>query len=554
MIRSAHIRPIGLRPRTRVPASGPPRRGPLARASATALRMRWTAFIAAWIWMGAAVAVAGDPGAAPADALELTLDRAIEIALTDSYRIRTLRENLRWAERNLWAARAGFRTYARSSFYMPVYDEGTRLIEVAEGNPVAKDFRSLQVRGVLDLVQPLPWIPWGGGELTFRSEAYQLNSWTPAPYDPDVELRSNKFYTSLRMIVEKPLFTINNLQLNLRRALLSFDRQTRVFKRSELDLVYQVTQSFYQLYRTAEEVRISREQLERQESIFATTEAKFRAGLIAEVDAMQAEVEVIQSRNQLEQAEGAFQERAAALKQLIGLPLDAALRVYDEMDPASVSVDPERAVAIALRQRSELAEKQIDISERQISIEQVDARSSIKGNLRAYYDFSGYSDPDLVWGTSTDALFESSWEEAARTPNRGVTFELEVPVWDWGQNDAQVEAERARLRQDELELEDLRRGIELEVRDVVRRLRETWSRVAMLRKSTDVSRRSFEINLQRFENGDITSTELARASEQLSQSNLAYLAAFIEYKLALADLRRKTLYDFQAGASLVEAP
>ncbi len=488
---------------------------------------------------------------APGEVIELTVDRAIEIALTDSYRIQSLRENLRWAEHNLWAARAGFRTYARSSFYVPVYDEGTRLIEVAEGNPVAKDFRSLQVRGVLDLVQPLPWIPWGGGELTFRSEAYQLNSWTPATYDPDVELRSNKFYTSLRMIVEKPLFTINNLALSLRRALLAYDRQTRVFKRSELDLVYQVTQSFYQLYRSDEQVRISREQLERQESIYATTEAKFRAGLIAEVDAMQAEVEVIQSRNELEQAEGTYRERAAALKELIGLPFDTTVRVYDEVAPTAVSVDAGRAVAIALEQRSELVEKQIDITEQEIAIEQVDARSSIKGNLRAYYDFSGYSDPDLVWGTSSEDLFESSWEEASRTPNRGVTFELEVPVWDWGQNDAQVEAERARLRQDLLELEELRRGIRLEVENVVRRMRETWNRVSMLSQSTEVSRRSFEINLQRFENGDITSTELARASEQLSQSNLSYLAALIEYKLALADLRRKTLYDFESGRSLI---
>lgn len=500
--------------------------------------------------------LAAHPGAASpgssSRAIDLTLEQAIDIALSDSYRIQVLRENLRWAELNLWAARAGFRTYAQSRLYLPVYDEGTRLIDVPDGNPVAKDFRSLQVKGVLDLIQPLPWIPLGGGELTFRSEAYQLNSWTPATYDPDIELRSNKFYTSLRMIIDKPLFTINSLELGLRRAQLTYQRQTRVYKRSELDLIYQVTQSFYQLYRSTEEAKISRDQLERQEAIFRTTEAKFRAGLIAEVDAMQAEVEVIQSRNEVEQSAGALQELAGALKQLIGLPQDVAVRVFDEMATQPLDVDPDSAVAIALRHRSELVEKEIDIAEQRIAIDQVDARTSIKGNLRAYYDFSGYSDPDLAWGTSTADLFSSSWDELSRTPNRGVTFELEVPVWDWGRNDAEVEAERARLRQDLMNLEDLRRSIALEVRDVVRRTRETWNRVEMLSKSKEVSRRSFEINLQRFENGDITSTELARATEQLGQSNLSYLAAFIEYKLALADLRRKTLYDFETGRALID--
>jgi outer membrane protein TolC len=147
---------------------------------------------------------------------------------------------------------------------------------------------------------------------------------------------------------------------------------------------------------------------------------------------------------------------------------------------------------------------------------------------------------------------ESSWDVLKRTPNLGVTFNLEIPIWDWGRNKAQVDAATANLLQDELEMENLLLTIEREVRDVVRGVYQAFDRVQMLAKSKDVSEKSFDISLQRFANGDITLTELARASDQLNTARLSYLSAYNDYKLALADLRRKTLFDFENNRSLID--
>ena len=482
----------------------------------------------------------------------LNLDQSIDIALHKSYSIKSLKESVIWAERNLWAAKAGYRTYAKSSLYFPAYDEGFKLVDVVGGTPVPVKYGSFQMRGVLDLIQPMPWLPLGGGNLTFRSEAYRLNSWTPSTMDPNVLIKTNRFYTSLSLIVNKPLFTINNLKLGLKQAELSYERQSRVFKRSELDLVYRVTNAFYQLYRLSQEVEINKDKVARQEEIYRTTKNKFEAGLIAEVDAMQAEVELTQCQNDLKQSEGNLKKGEAAFKQLIGLPLDTKIKVITDLEVKPVHIDVEKAVALALKNRSELVEKQIDIEEQKINIKQIDARVSIKGSLTGYYNFSGFSDPTMPWGSPTADLFRSSWNVLKQTPNRGLTFTLEIPIWDWGQNKAQVEAAKANLKRAELSLQDTKTTIEREVRDVVRTVYEAYDRVQMLAKSKEVSQKSFEISLQRFANGDITSTELARASDQLNQAKLSYLAAYNDYKLALADLKRKTLYDFEKGKSLVE--
>ncbi|MCJ7813552.1 TolC family protein, partial [bacterium] len=374
------------------------------------------------------------------DSLVLTLDEAIDIALKQSYSIKNLEQSVVSAERNLWAAKAGYRTNIQSSIYAPAYDEGFKLVETDIGNPVAKQYGSFQVRGVLDITQPMPWLPFGGGDLTFRSEAYQLNSWTPRPtaMNPDALDKSNQVYTSLSIIISKPLFTINETALALKQAELNYERQSKTFKRSELDLVYNITNSFFQLYRAIEQYKINKENVDRQDNIYRTTKNKFDAGLIAEVDAMQAEVDLYQFQNDLKTSEGRLEEQEASFKQLIGIPLDVNISVVTELELKPVVVDVEKAVGLALQNRSEIVEQEIAIENQKISIQQTDARVSINGSLNGYYRFSGFSDRGMSWGTPTGDLFESSWNVLKQTPNRGITFTLTIPIFDWGRNKAQV--------------------------------------------------------------------------------------------------------------------
>ncbi len=482
----------------------------------------------------------------------LTLDKAISVALDKSYDIKTLEKLVEQAEQQLIAARAQYRTNINLNFFAPQYDEGYKLIERVEGNPVPKQQGSFQVRGVLDITQPMPWIPFGGGYLILQGEAYQLNSWSPMFNNPDEYDKSNRFFNKISLIVNKPLFTINDVALELRQARLNYRKQKKIFTRSELNLIYRITQQYFILYRTIQEVKINQEGVVRQQNIHETTKKKFQSGLIAEVDAMQAEVDLIQARNSLKSSQGRMEEQLASFKQLIGLPLDKKIDLTAELEVERIDINIEKAISYAMKNRSEIVEKEIDIENQQINIQQTDARVSAKGSLRGYYQLSGFSEDKLPWGTSTVDLIESSWEVLKQTPNRGITFNLEIPLWDWGRNRAQVKAAEIMLERNRMELEEQYITIEREVKDVIRSYYEAYDRVKMLEKSKEVSQRSFEINLERFENGDITTTELARVSEQLNNSLLSYLEAYNQYKLALADLRRKTLYDFEKNQSLAQ--
>jgi outer membrane protein TolC len=74
----------------------------------------------------------------------------------------------------------------------------------------------------------------------------------------------------------------------------------------------------------------------------------------------------------------------------------------------------------------------------------------------------------------------------------------------------------------------------------------------LLEKNEKIAERSFDISNARFSNGDINSEELALDRKRFNTSKLSFLSAYIDYKLNLLDLKRKTFYDFEKNIPVDE--
>jgi len=150
------------------------------------------------------------------------------------------------------------------------------------------------------------------------------------------------------------------------------------------------------------------------------------------------------------------------------------------------------------------------------------------------------------------STFENAWDEMKRRPgNRGAALRISIPIWDWGVNKAKVQQAEARLRQDEMRLNEEKKDIEREIRSTLNQLNSSLKRLKLLEKNVQAAKRSFAITRKRFDNGEINSQTLALNRKRLSQAFNSRLNALIKYKLMLADLKRKTFYDF-AGQKEVE--
>jgi outer membrane protein TolC len=119
-------------------------------------------------------------------------------------------------------------------------------------------------------------------------------------------------------------------------------------------------------------------------------------------------------------------------------------------------------------------------------------------------------------------------------------------------NRSLVKARQAGMKSNILSLENLKITIERDVRDNVSNLNSSLRRLQLLEKNEKIAERSFDISNARFSNGDINSEELALDRKRFNTSKLSFLSAYIDYKLNLLDLKRKTFYDFEKNIPVDE--
>lgn len=89
-------------------------------------------------------------------------------------------------------------------------------------------------------------------------------------------------------------------------------------------------------------------------------------------------------------------------------------------------------------------------------------------------------------------------------------------------------------------------------------VRQTWRRLENLRTQIDIAEKSvrnaeltYDINLTRYREGDLTGMEISQFQTQLSNRRIAYAQALINYKIELLNLKILSLYDYEKEEPLV---
>lgn len=478
--------------------------------------------------------------------LRFTLEDAIAVALAEGFQAQDILLQLERAQELQRAAEGRFKTNADLFLTSPDFSEEFREVFDAEtGASSYFPLRSTLWRSLLGVNQPLPT----NGVLSLRGELRQID------YEnlDDPDNSTSDIFTSISLNLQQPLFVPNDLKLGRERAELDLERAQMQYTRTQLDVIYNVTDAFFAFYRAQRRAEIAQAEQEQQERSYNLAKTKFDAGLIPEVEALQMEVDLAQSRAARLSARGAAQRAEETFKIVLGVDLDRSVSVDADLVLEDIEVDEDLAIQHGLRHRSEIREAEIDTRLAQITVEEMDAERAIRGDITAFYDLVGRSDPNLGFGAPTRDLFDSAWEDLRERPNnKGLGFSLTIPLWDSGVNGSRVAAARISLERSGRRAEEDRRQVIQQIRAAITRLRDARQQLEVLARSEEVAQRSYDISLARFENGEITTTELALDRDRLTQAKLAYLDAYIAFQLASADLERQTLYDFAEGRSLVD--
>lgn len=451
----------------------------------------------------------------------------------------TLIQQTEAAAYNLKATTSSLKTHVNLALTIPQYSK-TKMQWADSSGITYFPLRRNEVNGYLNISQPLPT----DGSLYIRSGVDNI---------VDYNVRNRSAEITSQIGLTQPIaafFGYNNNRLAYKTAKLAYDLALKRLKRQELDLVYNISQSFFTVQSYHEGMNIARLSLDKQKEAYEIAKSKFSAGLIREVDALQMEVDLGEAENNYDGAIVNYVSQISLFKELLGIELTDSVIIKSDLEYKPVVVDVEKAVSLALENRLELKEMDIQIEQNQMDIKRQKATGRISGNIAVNYQFQGTNKSDL--GVPFKTTLENTWENLVDNPNGfGIGLTVKIPIIDWGENRARVRSAQAILKQNQIGLAGEKVDIERDVRSTVSRLQSSLRQLQSLEKSVVVAEKSFGITMQRYSNGDIDSQAMALERERLNNAYIQRLAAYIDYKLRLSDIMRKTFFDFEKNVSLL---
>lgn len=467
---------------------------------------------------------------------QLDLETSIAIAKMSSYDILILRQNIKMAEFDLKATTSRLKTHVDLDLQVPGFSNTIYEFKDATGVVIYNPLKTNALTGRLRVTQPLPT----DGNIFLEANPSVISDYTN-------DTRTSRFNTAIRL--NQPLnafFGYNDIQTNFKTAKLNYESSKKRLTREELNLIYNVSNNFYNLLAIQKRLDIAKLNLERQKEAYDIAQNKYDVGLIREVDALQMEVDLAEAQNNYDLNLVNLETASNSFKELLGLPITDSIKIDANMNYTPVIVELNKALEYARKSRLELREQDIQIELNELNLKRQKAEGRISGAINASYGLTGIDyqeDPGAFnMEKTTDRVFNNLSD---RGPNYGVSLDISIPIIDWGENKARVNRVKAQLQQNIYQMERLERSIDNEVRNLVANYSNSLKRLQLLEKNVSVAEKSFSITLSRYSDGDIDSQALALERERLNNAYLSHLSAYINYELLLADLMRKTYYDFK---------
>ncbi len=453
----------------------------------------------------------------------LKLTDAINIALGESYNVKSAKYSLENSEKSLEAVKLGLMSSVDLEFDLPDYNRS--LSSKFNSTTGSEQFYSVgytTLEGRLYINQP---IIFTNGTFSIVGSMFGREQFS------DNSPKAKDYFSNLSVRLQQPLFTFNTQKANLERAELNLKKTQRNYSQTEKDIIYQVTSSFFRLFQLKKNAEITSEKVNQTEESYNTAANKLKAGLIAEVEALQLEVDLATAKNELLNVQNDYQEEKNNFKLLIGLPLSDEFDIEADLKFIAIQINLEEAIESALKNRPDYLNSDDEIYLSSLNVDEVDSKRTIKANLVANYGIN-----------KNDEEFNKIFNNFADT--RSVVLTVSVPVWDWGQNSREVEAAEANYRLQELNRQNLKESIINEISSAVNRINSAKARVEVLSKSVEVAEKSYNISLERFKTGTITSFDLSQMQLRLTDAKLNSLSALIDYNIAVANLERKTFIKY----------
>ncbi len=457
----------------------------------------------------------------------LKLEDAMLIAAQNSPDIKVVQLNLVRTQELLKATEASLKSNFRFTLNPVGYSHDRAFNELIGDYNTQENLNS---SGTFTVSQQLPWTD---GSISLNNRF----SWQRA-YSEYADRTNSTFTNNLRVQYDQPLFTYNRIKLQLSGLKLDYENSQLSFATQMLQLERSVAQQFYSVFNQQMRLQIAEEEYENQKINYEIIKNKVEGELSRLEELYQAELNLASSKSSWENTKVSLENAKDQLKILIGMDIYNNIGVLANPVVDTVPVNLEQAIDFALKNRMELRQRQISIENAQFDLIRTMATNEFAGNLSMAVGLFG--DNEKLPGIYSNP-----------TDNEEISLSLQIPIFDWGERKARIKASQTSIETQKVNLEDQRNTIIQTVRQVYRNLQNLLNQITIAEQNVRNAQLTYDINLERYKNGDLTGMDLSLYQNQLSSKKLDLVNAQINYKLELLNMKIQTLYDWETRTSIV---
>ena len=428
----------------------------------------------------------------------LTLEESIEIAKQGNLTLQTAEQNLKAAEAQIRAARAGLLPRVTASGNYTYFKDIQRSVIQAEG---------------------------GFG---FPRPGEEMNGISPPSTDNESDLIELEFGAHHNaqgtLSLTQPIFAWGRYYYGYQAAKFNYQAMQRDVDAAYNQLRLDVSEAFYGALVAQEFVRVAQQSVTLVEEQLAIAEASREAGAATNFDVLRAKVQLANAKSQLIRAKNGVQTTKNAYKTVLNIPLSESVSVKGTLEiPENHKIPAlnlDTLIQQALENRPEVrrtrftehaARKQVDIAKTR-------------------------SRPDLGFFTNYQISQNEKLTEMNRIWSLGV--QINIPIFDGFATRAAVQQTESALKQVQLGGTQVKVGVEFEVRAAYLNLRGAETIIGVQREAVAQARESVRIANLQFLNGIITTVALTDTQLALAQAEVNRLQAYHDYIVGLARLEK----------------
>ena len=458
--------------------------------------------------------------------MNLSLQNVVDLAIAQSSAVKYVQNtnvNYFWRWKNF---RKTFLPNLVVSGTIPSYNQSTIPVTQPDGSIEFKAVSNLMTSANLSLNQS---IPLTGTSIYASTSASRVQD----NYKKQTTFSGNPISFGFY----QPIFAYNWMKWSKKTEPLIYNESQKNFVQSIEEIAYSATARFFNYLRIQTDFKLAESALKNSNDNLRIARTKQKLGQISENDFSRIELSVLNAQKALNSAEMQLKNSDFELKSYIGLDQNQGIELQMPLNITLFDIDSKKALTEAKVNRPEPVNFERRLIDADRALTQAKRGTGLSATLSGSYGLSNS-------GESLPGIYQDPLKSQV------LQLTMSVPILDWGRAASTVKMAEAQRDLAQFDVQKAKEDFDRSVIVQVEQFGLLKDQLKTAREADRVAENGYRIALKRFQNGEISITDLNIALSERESAKRDYIGSLSTYWLAYYNLRILTLYDFETDQKL----